>query len=282
MIFPLTLKSFKEGQVMKSIRILFPLMVVTACICGCIFDSDNDKKSDTAKKGSVSGTVKMVVTGEAVPGINVYLVNLKASIDKTDGADNRKAFVDSAVTDSGGKYVLNNIAPGEYAVFPMKSDSTAMYKFASVAGSDSSRFSMNGDSLTVDYTVEKTDAPGISVYQNATYIYFKNGSFVDSYVYRRNWVIFVPFYVATPYYLNDTEKNSIYLYDNPAYTLCLYTLDNEWKFNAEYNDLNGVRRKTEFHVYYSFDTPQGSKIVYNYDFSTSTLTFVSSEQKYGK
>jgi hypothetical protein len=257
-------------------RILLPLMCVVALTNGCIFDSDNNK-SDSAKKGSVSGTVKLTVTGDPVVGMKVYLIKTHTTVDSTD-ADailSRSAFVDSAVTDANGKYSITNVAPGNYGVAPVSEDTTAVYTFTQAAGSDSCAFSMNGNSLSVNFIAEKADYPGV-IYEDSDYIIdhvsltnsgkpFENT--VTYVAYKRHWVVFVPF-------LSEECRVTVkvggfitkYL---PGYTGVLYTDDNCFFYEITIPNSTKVHK---FSIYHPLSTPAGSKFEYTFDFATDTLT----------
>jgi hypothetical protein len=117
-----TLHKPKEAAMKRSFALVMLLFVV-AFAFGCMFDSDD---KDNVKKGSLSGKVTMIVTGEPVKSVKVLLVNTDAKIDSSDYSKNRAAIVDSAFTDASGRYVIDGIAPGNYGVSAMLSDSTAI------------------------------------------------------------------------------------------------------------------------------------------------------------
>lgn len=104
---------------------------ILATISGCVFDTDDGKSE--VKKGSVSGTVRMAITSQPLSGIKVYLVNANASIDTVNYAHNRRALVDSAVTDTNGKYSILNIRPGHYGFIPVNGGTAAEYGFGQSA-----------------------------------------------------------------------------------------------------------------------------------------------------
>ena len=262
---------------MKFPRITLPLMVVATCICGCIFDSDNDNKSDSTKKGSVSGTVKLTVTGDPVAGMKIYLVNTNVKVDSTDAASilSRSAFVDSAVTDSEGKYSITGIVSGKYGIYPVNEDTTSVYTFTQATGSDSCAFSMNGNTMSVDFIAEKTDNSGI-IYEDSDYIidlvsftnsgipYFATSTYV---IYRRHWVVFVPFLVEQS---RVTDKMAgIYNKYFPGCTGVFYTEDNCYFYEITTSNPTKVHK---FSIYHPLSTPAGSKFNYTFDLDTDTLT----------
>ncbi len=137
---------------MKRSFALVTLLFVVAFASGCMFDSD-DKVN--VKKGSVSGKITTIVTGEPVRGVKVVLVNTDAKIDSSDYSKNRAAIIDSAFTDASGRYVIDGIAPGDYGVSAIFSDSTAVYKLSLSGDSPSYEFAVDGDSHTVNFIAEK-------------------------------------------------------------------------------------------------------------------------------
>lgn len=254
---------------MKRIIVFLSLMFVVTAIAGCIFDSD-DGKGSTVRKGSVSGTVKMILTGEPVPGVKVLLVNRDVKADTTDYGKSYAAFVDSAVTGADGSYVFGNIAPGNYGVAPVKADTTAVYKFTSAAGSDSCLFAMNGDSLSVNFIAEKQHSPGIDNPQIRMRVDFLNGQPYRVISYRRWWIVFVPFFTDGSILRLFTEYNQVYTIDQfvPGYTAVVATIDNCWKYEVNYDDT----KTRSFEIYLPLNTPAGSEIYFSYDLSTGTLT----------
>lgn len=243
---------------------------------GCIFDSDDG--SVDAKKGSVSGTVKMAVTGEAVPGLTVYLVNKKAVID-TAGYDNNHVFADSATTDSEGKYSIGDIPPGEYAVAPVSRDSTTVYRFGFAAGLDSSGITVDGDAHSVNFIAEKMNHPGadggaftvtISLHADRQTHQFTNFT-----ISRRKWILFIPYY---DYSLSNTINSSpvdgynFSLTCDRGFTAVLFTLDDYFRCTVEYREINGgalLSRTFEFGFPLG-ETPNSSK--WRYDIATGALT----------
>ena len=265
---------------MKLTRIMLPLMCVVALTNGCIFDSDNNK-SDSAKKGSVSGTVKLTVTGDPVVGMKVYLINTNTSVDSTNGESirRRSAFVDSAVTDANGKYSITNIAAGRYAIAPVNEDTTTVYTFTQSASSDSCMFSMDGNSLSVNFIAEKTDHTGI-IYEDSDIIidhitygnidkYYKSGTVSRTYS-RRYWVVFVPYLTGSS---SEVMVNTygLEMRYSPGYTLVLYTQDNCHFYEITTSNPTKVHK---FSIYHPLSTPAGSKFNYTFDLDTDTLTEV--------
>ena len=257
---------------MKRFIFLGIIALTVMMISGCIFDSDNDKKSDSVKKGSVSGTVKTTVTDEPVAGIKVMLIDRSVKGDSTTLRNSVKAFVDSAITDAGGKYVIDNIAPGNYGVYPVNADTTVTYKFAVSASPDSCAFQINGESRSVNFTAEKLSVPAWSDEDAiGDYVYLQNGTATFGKSERRMWIFFIPFPVdgTTLWFekLDSGEQWFKQIYD-PGYTVLAATLDNCQTYEITYD--NGKKRS--FTIYHNLGTPANSKFYYNYDLSTGVLT----------
>ena len=255
---------------MRVSRIMLPMICVVALTSGCIFDSDNDKKTDSTKKGVVSGTVKLTITSDPVMGVKVMLINRDVNGDSVNIRDNTKAFVDSAITDSAGKYIIGNIAPGNYGVYPVNADTTVTYKFTSPASMDSCMFAMNGESYTVDFIAEKISVPGFNDGQIVEYMYFQNGNVTRVESSRRMWIFFVPFPINGTYLFIDTYYGEQYVlqqYD-PGYTVLAATVDNCLYWDVTYD--NGKKRS--FTTYHPLGTPENSMFYYNYNLSTGVLT----------
>ena len=257
---------------------IFGVLLFAVIISGCIFDSDNDKKADTAKKGSVSGTVKLTVSGDPVSGIKVYLMNANASVDSTnvESIRSRSAFIDSAVTDATGKYSITNISAGRYGVTPVNEDTTVVYAFTQSASSDSCVFSMNGSAISVDFTAEKKDNSGI-IYEDADLIHdtitinnfdkYKDKGTVSYTTFRRSWILFVPYLDENPY--GNMVSNGCGFFYYPGYSLGVYTLDNCIFYEITTTNPTKVHK---FTIYHSLYTPAGSKFTYTFDLDTDTLT----------
>ena len=254
---------------MKLTRIMLPLMCVVALTSGCIFDSDNDSKSDTVKKGSVSGTVKMVISNEAISGMKVYLINMKASVDTSNYSNNHGAFIDSTVTDSNGAYSFKNISPGNYGVAPANEDTTKVYKFAQSAGSDSCAFAMNGDSFRVNFFVEQLASPGVDANQFHFQIFLSNSgdNILTGISYARKiWVLCFPGLAAS---VDAGLHSSFTIDDNWGYTAVIYTITNYYEVTVKYRTRDSSATLTRnFTVGSDSDQYPG----WTYDYATGTLS----------
>lgn len=268
-----------DGRLMKRLFI-FGILLFAVTISGCIFDSDNDKKADTVKKGSVSGTVLLTVTKAPLANMKVYLIDKDAKIDMVNYEDNRNAFVDSAMTNSEGNYVIKNIAPGNYGVVPMNEDTTAVYKFSTSANSDSCRFSMNGDSLSVNFIAEKTDYPGLTesdmVAVTVTFLNPDQSDILGVTYERRTWALFIPVW-ENPVVLDDRiqkhDDGSSFISQSfyKGYTALLWSVDNTWRFTVTYQKKGEIRDKNaSFIITYPLGPATFGE--FTYDTLTGTLT----------
>ena len=254
---------------------MFPrvlLFVILAGISGCMFDSDD---KDDGKKGSVSGKVTMIATGEALPGIKVYLVDKNADINTTDLSGNFAAFVDSAVTNAKGEYTISDVIPSAYAVVPVNGDTTKVFRFTYAAGSDSSGFTMHGDVRTVNFIAEKLNYPGAETgYDGVITIRIfapRKDPIKFIQVFRKNWIVFVPIWSFEGYSGYSESEGcyiSTYIY---GFSWGMQTVENVWKYAVLYQSGPGTILKKEFFIGFSlYDVPAVSS--WDYDFDTNTLT----------
>lgn len=255
---------------MKRIFAFSMIGFILATMSGCVFDSDEGKSE--VKKGSVSGSVKMTVTNSPLTGVKVYLVNTAVKADTVNYANNSKALVDSAVTDSEGRYAFGNIAPGRYGVVPVNGDSTGVYRFSGAAASDSSMFSMNGNSFSVNFFAEKLDAPGSSSRLFWDTVYYKNGTVSSVHCARRHWLVFIP-YLREDRDLTVLANSTGQQYTTIGYevgiTMIGWTRDNCHFYDVVYDG----SKKRSFCIYYSlFTLPDGRS--YTYDLSTGKLSSI--------
>ena len=251
----------EKGGTMKRLPILVISIFIITLVSGCIFSSDdNDNKK--VKKGAVKGTVTMIVTGEPVANVKVMLINADAKVDTVNPANftnNRKAFVDSAITGDSGEYTIDNIIPGKYCVAPVNSDTdtTAMYKFTSEQNSESSAFTVNGDSLTVNFIAEKLDISGSSGNYFKYSIYIKKDSrykINEVHINRMYWSLFIPYYKDwIPCSLNTPEDTANYShvitkYVEYGFTAVIGTMDNLFELVMNYEPAGGgVDREKKFY-----------------------------------
>ncbi len=245
------------------------LLFVIAVISGCMFDSDNDKD---VKKGTVSGKITMIVTGEPVANMKVYLVNMDAKIDSVDYPNNRKAFVDSATTNASGEYIISGVKPGSYGVVPVFEDTTAVYQFSLNGDSASYKFAMNGESHSVNFIAEKKDYPGADGDKFTIKITIQAhhwGNYHETIrgysVLRRHWELFIPLYdynSTSQTFFNSDYTGEITLKKSYGWTCLFYTLDNYFQINID---------SCLFVVGFPIgSTPSYSEFVY--DMPTNTVT----------
>lgn len=136
------------------IKAIYPFVILP--VLGFLMMTSCDKEPIGLVSGLV--TVYNPSTPEVktpLEGIKLYLVNTDFSIDSVDYAINAGAIVDSAVTDSNGKYLIDGIPNGNYAVVPVPD--SIMYQFALDYGLVSEKFSITDESFghSVDYKAVK-------------------------------------------------------------------------------------------------------------------------------
>jgi len=245
------------------------LLLAILFVSGCMFDSDD---RDEVKKGSVAGTITMIVTGEPVAGVKVYLVNTAAKVDTVDFTDNRAAFVDSAVTGADGRYAITGIATGEYGVVPIFGDTAAAYRFSLTQNSGPYGFAMNGEARTVDFIAEK------SVYQGADTELIKlwvtiNADipyFIANVSYARR-----AYALTTPFFKDPVDCGAVseFLIQEPVgHFDGTYSEDNMFRVVVEYqSDVDFTPRSRTFYVGYMLTTPH-LESWWTYDIKTGKLT----------
>lgn len=245
------------------------LFLVITAVSGCMFDSKDD---NDVKEGSVSGKVTMIVTGDPVANVKVYLVNMDAKVNSADYSDNRAAFVDSATTTASGGYVIDDVRPGNYGVVPIYADTAAVYKFSLGGDSASYTFAMNGESHAVNFIAEKKDYPGAAGDTFTIKIFIHAHHWGNFYkqtlgytVLRKYWASFIPVFEydnTSQFYLNDQFQGEITLTYSYGWTCLFYTLDNYFEIQFdEYSFIVGF--------------PIGSTPAYSefeYDMPTNTVT----------
>ncbi len=265
---------------MKRIIAYSMIGFIVAAVSGCVFDSD-DNDSNNEKKGSVSGMVKMTVTGEPIANVKVYLVNRNTKIDTVNFTDNRTAFIDSAVTDSAGEYIIGGIAPGDYGVVPAIGDTASAYKFSLSAGPESNVFSLNGETRTVDFIAEKLANPGAGSDYFFFSIYLKKDSqrqFGDVFLERRIQVLSVHYWseryeaLRQTYVPGHPEADScINCWWERGYSTDCITRENVFRVTvAYYTPGSDIEMRKEFHFGFPLDhTPERSYFLV--DVATGTM-----------
>ncbi len=253
---------------MKRLPVFVIPFVAILFVSGCMFDSDDDKD---AKKGSVSGKITMIVTGEPVAGVKVMLVNRNAAIDTVDYTDNRAAFVDSELTDAEGRYAISGIAPGSYGVVPVFGDSTAAYKFTPGQSAGSYAFAMNGDARTVDFITEKRSYPGADSETFKLWVTIKISPLyiIESVTYARR-----AFSMTMPFFKTPVECGAVSEFligETMGYWEDIYSEDNLFQVKVLYHsDVDFTERVKTFYVGYMLRAlPLESW--WTYDFATGKL-----------
>ena len=214
----ITYQNSTEDTHMKLPRTFFMPLFIVILASGCLFGSDDD---EDVKKGSVSGKVTMIVTGEPVAGVKLLLVDMNAKVDSLTPAENMKAFVDSAVTGADGRYVIGNIPPGEYGVAPVSTaDTTTSYTFTSARNTGTNPFTVNGDSHAVSFIAEEKSPASAYANYIIIHLYLAKDSRVQiREVKSGQWVrvLFIPiWYNWTVLSVND-------------YNTMYYVVDDGWE-----------------------------------------------------
>jgi hypothetical protein len=100
----------KFKQMVISYFILLTMVILSSC-------KDNGVSP-------ISGAVQGKITGSSVSGIKIYLFNTLFKADTVNISNNRKALIDSTVTDGSGNYMFENLSEGKYGVVPVLSNSS--------------------------------------------------------------------------------------------------------------------------------------------------------------
>ncbi|RJP66538.1 MAG: carboxypeptidase regulatory-like domain-containing protein [Ignavibacteriales bacterium] len=141
---------------MKQVTIIF--MAFTCFIF--LFYGCKAENSVEPVLGSVSGTVvftnDLYGNNSPIAGITVYLINNDFVVDSVIYKNNKAAIVDSAVTDSSGKYKIANIKSGSFSVIPVINPENNRLYLAT--GSDANSFSVNSEkqNYNVNFSVYST------------------------------------------------------------------------------------------------------------------------------
>jgi hypothetical protein len=214
------------GVIMKNQTKLFFLLLVI------VFSSCWKQSTTPEKMGSVSGRFYNPFAQTGVADVLVYLLSKDVEIDTISG-NNRHAFVDSAVTDSGGNYIIDNIKTGNYAVVPLSEGNF----FTHDTTSDSSEFEItDGENFNVNYSLlPPIDMGGVFTivinFVNQTYA--NEAKWIN--VSRKRWILFVPVfdddtaYEATMNSTNNKESILVQSYSY-GYTAVAYTVENTMRY----------------------------------------------------
>jgi len=136
-------------------KAIYPFVILP--VLGLLIMTSCEKEPN----GLVSGVVTVYdpSTPEVktpLEGIKLYLINSDFRIDSIDYANNAGAIIDSAYTGSNGKYLIDGLPNGNYAIVPVPD--SIMYHFELDNGSDSVKFLITEESF--DHTIDfKTAMP---------------------------------------------------------------------------------------------------------------------------
>lgn len=243
-----------------------------------------DKKDDVTNTGQINGYVKMYINNDSVGivGVKLYLLNADVTID-TVQFNNQKAFVDSVLTDSIGKYCFNNLKPGRYAVVPKY---LSGYKITPIGRSTDELMELGEDeTITLNFSDEiNLMGSELNMSVRIDFTNMKQSDYdinLEVAKYRRAWVFFVPYmqYVSTSptygrYNWNDGTFSCSCQADFPrALTFLFYSWDNYLSFDLINSFDNSATSpiKESFQCYLPFEK---SSVYLKYDGKTKKVEVV--------
>ncbi|NQT25535.1 hypothetical protein HQ585_09280 [candidate division KSB1 bacterium] len=253
---------------MRIAKLGLSLFVLTVIMMSC------NKKTSTEpeKTGSVSGMIMNITLNQPVSDIMVYLLDKSNSVD-TLTFKNESLFVDSAKTDSLGKYIFDKIKTGCYAVLPI--EGRTIFKHETF--SDPYEFEIKGgEAFDIDFTTELAVdmTPG---YFNTTIniVNCPDDAFKKIYqagVYRQYWFAFIPLYnlegELTPTEGSDNSIRMTFTTDY-GFSIGLFTLANAFKVVVIFNVHAGYE---DIEMY--FGTPLSGtpeRVSWEYDWETGMV-----------
>lgn len=223
-------------QNMKKTVLLINSIIVFTIIIGLNGCKDNSVGPVTGTS-TISGTIEENNAGMFTPlkGITVYLINLNYKVDTSLTADNSAAIVDTAVTDSSGKYSMNNIEVGRYGVVPAPSVNSYVFTLADGSGTDT----VTVNNTPKNYSVSFNAFSLATADQSSFTVNFKNINEPSKYswsifVYRQRFIFFVPDWSMGPYFITTIHTSENFEYGS---TWLAYTLTNNLRCDC---DSNGV------------------------------------------
>ena len=112
-------------------------------------------KENIPSTGSVSGTTYLYdpstpLVKTPAKGVKLYLLDHKIISDTVNNKNWRKAIADSVITGADGKYLLSEVALGDYTLMPFPDSNN--YRFESADKNKATHFSL--DSKTSDYSLD--------------------------------------------------------------------------------------------------------------------------------
>lgn len=249
--------------------------LIIGAVSGCVFDSDD---GGGEKKGTVSGTVKLTVTGEALPGVRIFLVNTDAPVDTINYDNNYRSLIDSTLTDSNGAYVFKGVAPGHYGILPLarsESDTVSTYRFTFAGDTADSRFTLNGGSHTVNLIATPYSGQGATpvgeYFHIKVTIRHDPGKYFKPIIYsQRAWYGGIPYWLCrgSLFYTSQGQGYKVIIIsDINDPVLGPYTADNCYKI--DFND----EERTLYICFPNNETPRSSE--FEYDYNNDVLTLVN-------
>ncbi len=249
----------------------------------------NQENSVEPILGTVSGTVafthELYGINSPLAGITVYLINNDFVVDSVNYENNKAAIVDSAVTDSSGKYKIANIKSGSYSVVPVINHENNRLYLAS--GSDVNPFSINSEkqNYKVDFSVYSTDNYDVSSI-TIRFINKNIPSLADGWrsmitVNRDKRMINIPLYESnTPDFYRVFDPS---LGESPldytcssGYSDIFYIYSNKFKFEFSETTLNSGFNYTPYNAWnYVIDfgySAYPSLAVFQVDWATHSIT----------
>jgi len=211
-------------------------LTVLTCVLIILSGCKNNPLTPVSGSSAVSGTVMLnnsyTNTNTPLPGIKVYLVNINFKVDTVNFANNQAAFVDSAVSDSNGKYTMSNIKAGNYAVVP--SGQSGEYQFSLAAGSGSDTLNINSlpKTYSVNFTAPflATVAGMFTINLHSVNIPVQSNVAASTYMnpFREQFAVFVPTYT---FQMESDYTNSTLNFPY-GWTCLFYTLTNNFEFDC--------------------------------------------------
>lgn len=193
--------------------------------------------------GSVSGIITMSgafgMNSTPLAGVTVWLINRDFKPDTVNLQNNKAAFIDSAVTDTNGRYTISITKAGNYGVVPMPG--TQNYIFSLAEKSDSCLFTVNHENQT--YSVNFTTPDPSTFDQGFFTLNFQQINFPDSSgdfqlsPSREYWTFFIPDLVRFPSYrrqfFSAINGSSNYQDEWPyGFTALVSSMSNKFKYDC--------------------------------------------------
>jgi hypothetical protein len=269
-----TIDTSKYPEMRKIVFILSILILFVAC-----------KESDDLNNGKITGVVRMVMGSDSIgmANIKLYLLDKNVTID-TIKFNNQKAYADSVVTDSLGRYCFDKVKPGQYVIVPKY---VPGYKITPIGRTLDQEIDVaENDAITIDFDdkINMTGSSELYLSIRINFINMKQSDYdvnVEVARYRRAWVLFVPYmqYVSTVSTYNRSNWNNGTFNcscqaDIPrALTFLCYSWDNYISFDLINSNSESATSPVveSFQCYLPFE--KGSAYI-EYDGKTKSVTMI--------